>query len=82
MGETGCQITKLNVNEKEASELYGPSVHWFRRARWEGGGPEFIKLNGLVLYQRKTLDDFFSARIVKSTSDASARRSRNIAAEV
>lgn len=64
---------KINLSEREASQLYGPSVHWFRRARWAGGGPEYIKLNGLVLYQRRKLDEFFTAKIVKSTSDASMR---------
>ena len=74
------EITKLNLSEKEAAEIYGLSVHWFRRARWAGGGPEFIKLGAAVLYPRKSLDDFFTSRIVKSTSEASVRNASIVGA--
>lgn len=69
---------KKNINEIEAAELYGPSVHWFRRARWKGDGPRFIKLAGAVLYPVVELDSFFSARLVKSTSEAETRKSRAV----
>lgn len=65
---------KINLNKTEAAEIYGPSVHWFRRARWQGDGPAFIKLKGAVLYPVQELDRFFNARLVKSTSEVSARR--------
>lgn len=65
---------KKNLNETEASEQYGPSVHWFRRARWAGNGPRFCKLAGAVYYPVTELDAFFDARLVKSTSEASTRR--------
>lgn len=65
---------KVNLNETEAAETYGPSVHWFRRARWQGDGPKFIKLGGMVLYPVSELDRFFNERLVKSTSEVSARR--------
>ncbi len=60
---------KKNLTETEASEEYGMSVHWYRRARWAGNGPEFIKLGAAILYPRVNLDAFFSSRIRKSTSD-------------
>lgn len=65
---------KKNINEQEASELYGPSVHWFRRARWKGDGPRFIKLAGAVLYPITELDTYFNARLVKSTSEVVTRK--------
>jgi hypothetical protein len=64
---------KVNLNETEAAEIYGPSVHWFRRSRWKGDGPAYIKLKGSVLYPVQELDRFFNARLVKSTSESSAR---------
>ena len=67
---------KINLNETEASEKYGPSVHWFRRARWKGDGPRFIKLAGSVLYPVAELNSFFAARLVKSTSETESRKSR------
>lgn len=63
---------KINVSEQEAT-AWGPSVHWFRRARWQGDGPAFIKLKGSVLYPVAELDRFFNARLVKSTSQANMR---------
>ena len=71
---TTGEVTKRNLNEKEAAAEYGGSVHWYRRARTYGGGPKFIKLAGMVLYPRTELDDFFNSRLVKSTSEVSARR--------
>ncbi len=60
---------KINIDEREASAKYGPSVYWFRRARWAGGGPPFIKLAGRVLYRVEDLDTFFFGRIRRSTAD-------------
>jgi len=60
---------KKNYTEKEAAEVYGPSVAWFRRKRWEGDGPLFIKLPGMVLYPVEELEAFFKSRLRKSTSD-------------
>lgn len=62
------------VTEKQASELYSKSVHWFRRARWQGNGPAYAKISGgSVLYPIAELDRFFSSRLVKSTSEAAVR---------
>lgn len=66
-------MQKINLKENEAAEIYGPSVHWFRRARWKGDGPRFIKLAGSVLYPVTELNAFFDARLVKSTSEASVK---------
>ena len=66
-------MQKTNLNETEAAQIYGPSVHWFRRARWKGDGPRFIKLAGSVLYPVTELNAFFEARLVKSTSEATVR---------
>lgn len=65
---------KINLNETEASDQYGMSVFWYRRARWQGDGPRFIKLGGAVLYPRTELDAFFNERLVKSTSEVSSRK--------
>lgn len=62
-----------NLTEREAAEKYGPSVHWFRRKRWAGGGPPYIKLSegrgGKVLYPEDLGDEYFASRIRRSTSD-------------
>ncbi len=63
---------KRYYTEFEASEIYGPSVAWFRRKRWAGDGPSFVKMEGrggMVLYPVEELETFFSSRLRKSTSD-------------
>lgn len=62
------KMKKMNLNETEASEAYGPSVHWFRRARWQGDGPAYIKLKGSVLYPVAELDRYFSERVVNKNN--------------
>jgi hypothetical protein len=59
---------KLLINEIEASERYGLSRQWFQRARWEGGGPAFVKMSARVLYPLEETDSYFKSRIVSSTS--------------
>ena len=62
---------KVNLNEHEAAAQYGMSVHWYRRARWQGNGPKFIKLVGAVLYPRAELEKFFNAHVVSNTGEPS-----------
>lgn len=61
---------KLTVNEQEASERYGMSVHWFRRKRWAGGGPEYLKVGSRCLYPVDKLDAYFTGKLTTSTSQA------------
>ena len=62
-----------NLTEQQASDERGMSVHWYRRKRWEGGGPVYIKTSngkgGKVLYPEEELDKYFNSRLRKSTSD-------------
>lgn len=50
---------KIMISEKEAAQRYPYSVHWFRRARWEGNGPRFIKVGRRVMYVFKEIDEWF-----------------------
>ena len=72
--DTTHSSVKRNLTETEASAEYGYSVHWYRRARWAGNGPRYLKNpGGGVLYPRVELDHFFDALLVKSTSEATAK---------
>lgn len=62
------EMQKIQINEVEAAARYGLSVHWFRRARWEGTGPAFVKMAGRCLYPIAGTDKFFEDRLVSSTS--------------
>ena len=75
--QTTTQFVKQNLTEQEAT-VYGPSVHWFRRARWKGDGPKFIKLANKVLYPVEELERYFSERLVRSTSEATVRQQQGV----
>lgn len=65
---------KKHITETEAAELYSLSVHWFRRKRWEGGGPAFRKVGNRCYYTRLELDNYFNACTHKNTSEYQTRR--------
>jgi predicted site-specific integrase-resolvase len=57
------------VREAEAARLLGLSVRTLQKWRWTGKGPEFVRLNGAVRYQRSDLDRFVASARRTSTSD-------------
>ena len=63
------------VNESEAAKIIGMSVHWLRRKRWSGGGPEFIKVGAsAVRYEVATLRAHMSQGKMRSTSDFATKK--------
>ena len=59
---------KIQLNETEAAERWGMSVHWFRRARFTGDGPPYVKMAGRCLYPVVSTDAFFESKIRSSTA--------------
>jgi predicted DNA-binding transcriptional regulator AlpA len=50
--------------------LTGLSAAYFERARWEGGGPRFLKFGRLVRYRKADVVDWINQRQpVASTSE-------------
>lgn len=49
--------------EKEVSVKYGLSIHWFRKARYEGKSPKYFKLNGKVYYTTENIDKWFKENL-------------------
>ena len=74
--ENNCKIIKtapeeskqLFLSEKEVSARYSLSIPWLQRARWAGDGIPYVKINRKVLYDVKTIDEWFSQRKTKNTS--------------
>ncbi|WP_432736447.1 helix-turn-helix domain-containing protein [Maridesulfovibrio sp. FT414] len=56
-----------NLNTREVSLLYGESEPTLRKMRVEGRGPRFIKRGASVLYRRTDLDEYYKARLVRTT---------------
>ena len=52
---------KLFYSEREAQEIYGFSLSWWRRKRWKRNGPKFFKIgDSRVGYKLSDLKEFFS----------------------
>jgi len=59
------------LNEAQAAFMTGMSTAWFKRARWAGDGPPFVKLGQAVRYRKTALLEWFAARERTSTTEAS-----------
>jgi len=60
---------RQSLDEFQAAKFLGVSVFWMRRARWAGGGPEFIRIGGRRLYTMQGLEAFRGKCTHASTSD-------------
>lgn len=57
--ETALRVKPRLLREDEAAEYINRSVHLLRKSRSDGAtckGPDYIDLNGRVLYAREDLD--------------------------
>jgi len=57
------------IDEFQAAKFLGVSVFWMRRARWAGGGPEFVRIGGRRLYTMQGLEAYRDKCTHSSTSD-------------
>lgn len=64
------------INEKQAAEMLGLSVHWLRRKRWSGGGIPYVKVSygGAVRYRTEDVEAYVNGRLCKSTSESASRK--------
>lgn len=60
---------QVPLDEFQYAKLRGCSVHLPRRERWAGGGPPYLKYNGMVRYRRCDIDAYLNSCVRKSTSD-------------
>ncbi|HEY9684094.1 MAG TPA: helix-turn-helix domain-containing protein [Oculatellaceae cyanobacterium] len=57
------------LSTKEAAQLMGLSPGWLERARLEGNGPVFSKINNTVRYKRSIVLSFMEQHQSRSTSE-------------
>jgi len=58
------------ITTPEAARITGMSIDWFQRARWEGGGPPYVKIARAVRYPADELHAWLRARVRTSTTEA------------
>lgn len=46
---------RIKLDEYQAAKLLNCSVHKLRRDRWQGGGIPYIRISGLIRYDRADL---------------------------
>lgn len=65
---------KLYQSEKEAAVRYSLSSDWFKRMRWSGNGPPYIKINGngKLLYPIAETDEWFKSFELQTKTAADA----------
>ena len=57
------------INEREVESYIGISINTLRKWRWEGKGPQFVKLGRRVMYRIQDVEAFIAAGSRSSTSD-------------
>jgi excisionase family DNA binding protein len=73
----GFQMETL-YSPTQAAELLCMSEMTLRKWRWEGKGPQFVKMGRKVLYQESDLRDYVRSMIRTSTTDTGEGYSCNI----
>lgn len=51
----------LYLREAQVAAEYGLSRPWLRKARMLKHGPVFVKLNRVVLYERREVEEYLAA---------------------
>lgn len=69
---------RIPLDEFQAAKLLNCSVHKLRRDRWKGGGIPYIRLSGLIRYDRADLTA--GVKRHKSTSEYSSHQRKTAAA--
>jgi predicted DNA-binding transcriptional regulator AlpA len=59
------------LDEVQVAKLTGRAVPTLQKDRVRGTGPQFIKMGRLVRYRPADVDAWLSARVRRSTSEAS-----------
>lgn len=54
-------LPKKYICEKQASKIYGMSIHWFQRERWKGTGPPYVKVGRSVRYRVEEIEEYFQS---------------------
>jgi len=57
------------LTPKQAAELLCMSEMTLRKWRWEGKGPQFVKMGRKVVYRQNDLQEFIQSMVRTSTSD-------------
>lgn len=66
----------MNLTTKQAADLLQVKATTLEQWRWNGRGPNFIKLGRCCRYRTEDLEAFQAARVFSSTTEAQAAERR------
>jgi len=58
-------LGKEYLTDKEVARIFGYSQAWFIKRRTQKKGPPYVKIESRILYERKAIEDWFSANMCK-----------------
>lgn len=61
-------MSRILINEEEASKITGLKVPTLRKRRWQGLPPRYLKIGSKVYYDQKILEDFLDTCVCTSTT--------------
>jgi len=69
--KSGNGTEAMCFDEKWAARVIGVSVQTIRRWRYDGGGPDFLRLGGSIRYREADVEKWMAAQRVSSSGEAS-----------
>ena len=61
------------LDTNELAELTKTKAQTWRKKRWRGDSPRFVKLGNRVLYRRSDVEAYLAERTFSNTSEVTAR---------
>ena len=65
-------VDREYLDTAELARLTHTRPQTWRRRRWQGGGPAYIKLGNRILYKRSEIERYLTERTFRSTSETTA----------
>ena len=69
----GNRVDSEYLDTNELAELTKTKPQTWRKKRWRGDSPPFVKLGNRVLYRRSDVERYLAERTFNNTSEVSAR---------
>ena len=68
-----AEVSDEYLDTNELAELTKTKAQTWRKKRWRGDSPRFVKLGNRVLYRRSDVERYLAERTFSNTSEVTAR---------
>ncbi len=63
-----ANLAKKHMSPEDLAERWDLNIKTLMNWRWLGCGPDFLKINGKILYREREVEEFEEQRLSKSTT--------------